>query len=1224
MKSPCVLACRMRLLPGLLLLVSLLCTAITYVHSSPICTISGFPLSSFVADYDFLTYQSAVSAGTYVDLPVPSLWTFQNSAGLYKPTTATDSAAFVTSAKSILGCASSGQIFQMLKTNLTVGGGVGHFYQVQATIYNSKAWGPANWSFSLAYGPNSSSLKVLASTSQLQNPVADGAFTNIMVKDSVSPTFVAVPLPLWIQFSAKAASTADKICISNVVFSTAACVASTSSSSSSTTTTTEAPTKSTTTRTRTTTTTTTVNHCDPNPCSNMGVCVNSQFSYTCTCQAGFSGATCDTYTNLCSTNPCLHGATCFDKGPSNPLSVYSCTCTAQWRGFNCQDFNPCAVHAVDCLNGATCVNKAFGSSPSVMCTCRPFFEGYYCDIPFIQVDFFNESIWNGKLVRHLLPGDVTGSLTGIRLNITKFVRIIGRDVYANDLSVYIHGANANDDFQVGGFSSLVQLSANPQMWGTCGKSSPCNDFYNMTLGTTYHNPILFSGSPADPTISFGNGYVENPTYVAAWTGSIKLYGLYNNYITITTTNRKFMYGEVLTKVCAGSLTGSLSAIAVSISTPVVFDIDNTPARASDLSLVVNNLAHDTSGSNILYYGGEQNYLVAPYFNRKYYGDVANGCCANIVQETFMLPTPINFDTNNFSVSLALAYSASATYNATFKLYGVRYVDSGLLPNYLVGKNEVSVGCTGMVNQICYTGQSASFRNYGHICDLKTGFTYSEISVQDGATSFTYLDQPSPSLNRDIIVTHSFVGTVSKYTRNNNKGYDFSGPVQQKFSMDQPVKTLYWDASDTSMVGIELAMFIVYYEGNRIDMTIDGQVVTVWRGIHPRDALFLDVDKDDYFDLVVASEMGITYSRWQGPYNYSSSPVVLSTGSSAWSVAATDINSDSSPDLVFVQLGINKVYWLRSFFDAPTQMGAFAPVAVLHTNIMSPQGVDAIENGVIVSFKDTVVSFIHNSSTEFTSQTLYTAVGARCDVSVGGLIDENGGQVSMGMVVVTDSTHSTVIRFMFSADLASRTSMSAMGMPNVPGTANPNAVLVVDVDEDGDYDAIVSYLSPASIVLFQNGLNGLCYGSSCMSPASLPLPVQDMLPTYDKYGPTYGAMGDVLLLQPTDLTLSVRGQFHVSETSFDVAVLLSATSLDFSSNIANVTVTVGSVSITKPFSLDMASFSNPASGVMLHIKHAISGSVPSLLTRNLGVNVGTIKIAFKNSWASISGALLSTF
>ncbi len=78
--------------------------------------------------------------------------------------------------------------------------------------------------------------------------------------------------------------------------------------------------------------------CDSKPCSNNSDCTSSHSGFTCTCQTGFTGTTCNqitnSYINGCYRNPCLHGGVC----SLNDNSSYKCTCPNGYTGNQCEVF----------------------------------------------------------------------------------------------------------------------------------------------------------------------------------------------------------------------------------------------------------------------------------------------------------------------------------------------------------------------------------------------------------------------------------------------------------------------------------------------------------------------------------------------------------------------------------------------------------------------------------------------------------------------------------------------------------------------------------------------------------------------------------------------------------------------------------------------------------------------------------------------------------------------
>lgn len=67
-------------------------------------------------------------------------------------------------------------------------------------------------------------------------------------------------------------------------------------------------------------------------CDSHGNCVlASPGTFACDCDAGYTGAECDTDINECDPDPCQNGATC-----DNRLAEYFCECADEYHGTNCE------------------------------------------------------------------------------------------------------------------------------------------------------------------------------------------------------------------------------------------------------------------------------------------------------------------------------------------------------------------------------------------------------------------------------------------------------------------------------------------------------------------------------------------------------------------------------------------------------------------------------------------------------------------------------------------------------------------------------------------------------------------------------------------------------------------------------------------------------------------------------------------------------------------------
>lgn len=127
------------------------------------------------------------------------------------------------------------------------------------------------------------------------------------------------------------------------------------------------------------TTCTTAVQCQTNPCSNGGTCAGSTtYGFTCSnCNTGFTGDRCDVMINHCNSTSCGNGGTC-----TNSLTGFSCSCpTGYSSSSNCYaitDF--CSIQATNnggfaCANGGTCANAVTGAK----CTCPSGFSGSRCE-----------------------------------------------------------------------------------------------------------------------------------------------------------------------------------------------------------------------------------------------------------------------------------------------------------------------------------------------------------------------------------------------------------------------------------------------------------------------------------------------------------------------------------------------------------------------------------------------------------------------------------------------------------------------------------------------------------------------------------------------------------------------------------------------------------------------------------------------------------------------------
>ncbi|CAC5381662.1 Adhesive plaque matrix protein 2 [Mytilus coruscus] len=104
--------------------------------------------------------------------------------------------------------------------------------------------------------------------------------------------------------------------------------------------------------------------CKSNPCHGHGVCHDTIGGYSCTCQQGYTGGSCELD---CTPDPCNGKGDCF-----NSHSGFLCQCHTGYTGSACQS----ACKPDPCHGRGSCRSSATGFS----CTCQHGYTGLSCEL----------------------------------------------------------------------------------------------------------------------------------------------------------------------------------------------------------------------------------------------------------------------------------------------------------------------------------------------------------------------------------------------------------------------------------------------------------------------------------------------------------------------------------------------------------------------------------------------------------------------------------------------------------------------------------------------------------------------------------------------------------------------------------------------------------------------------------------------------------------------------
>ncbi|XP_071094759.1 uncharacterized protein [Haliotis cracherodii] len=114
-----------------------------------------------------------------------------------------------------------------------------------------------------------------------------------------------------------------------------------------------------------------IDECLSNPCLNGGTCRNGNNSFSCECGSDYGGKVCEVRNDQCLSNSCGSQGTCVDDYMTGRTL---CVCASGYESVNnvCVLENLCS--STPCMNGATCESNAFSYS----CRCLPGYEGFQC------------------------------------------------------------------------------------------------------------------------------------------------------------------------------------------------------------------------------------------------------------------------------------------------------------------------------------------------------------------------------------------------------------------------------------------------------------------------------------------------------------------------------------------------------------------------------------------------------------------------------------------------------------------------------------------------------------------------------------------------------------------------------------------------------------------------------------------------------------------------------
>ena len=212
-------------------------------------------------------------------------------------------------------------------------------------------------------------------------------------------------------------------------------------------------------------------------CSSHGTCKFTDYKFTCQCEPGWKGETCEIEKRACVDYPCLHDSKCIDESslfrcecPDNSTGTFcqkninitaGCTenpcqnngiCLDQEDGYKCEcPFNfvgkNCQYAVVDCLPSPCVHGTCKTTGTRISCDCdqepiyrQPFWIKETCDTPQTNCDYRHSTYVSGVLI-HGHPCSGHGACE-LDTNATSWSCTCDRDYIGNRCGVHVDDADS--------------------------------------------------------------------------------------------------------------------------------------------------------------------------------------------------------------------------------------------------------------------------------------------------------------------------------------------------------------------------------------------------------------------------------------------------------------------------------------------------------------------------------------------------------------------------------------------------------------------------------------------------------------------------------------------------------------------------------------------------------------------------------------------------------------